>query len=209
MLLLLGVAAWTMAPLATSAIAPVASSTRIQVEVPATASMTPGWTVGESEIELPAISVPGEAQDGTSSGWGVSSNWQNGYDVKVRATTDPALRGSNAVDGSGARSSFQDFRTAGCPCPWTTEGFTRGVFGYSVAVKASQGGTASGVSRWGSNRARLWRGFTRAPYLAYTTAGGTGSYEMTLYLRTMVPEDAAQMEGSYRAGLVVSAHPRL
>lgn len=204
--LLFGVAAWSTAPLAAGGLGPVTSDTRIELEVPISTSVTPGWETGES-VRLPNISVPGEPRDVTSGGWKMSTNWVNGYEVRVRSTTAPALRGLNAVDGEGARSSFQDYRTSNdCPCPWSGSGYDRGIFGYSVSV-ASTGPAALHAGKWGTRTSRKWRGFTRTPYLAYSTPGGAGEYTMSIHLRSMIPEGGVQAEGSYRAGLVVSAHP--
>lgn len=199
------VATWTMAPLASGALGPVTSDTRIELEVPISTSVTPGWTSG-NDVRIGNLSVPGEVHDTTSEGWKMSTNWVNGYEVRIRATTDPALRGLNAVDGKGAKSTFEDFSTADCPCPWSGAGFQRGVFGYSVSVD-STGAAPADAAKWGTDRARKWRGFTRNPYRAYSTGGGSGDYTMSVHLRSMVPDGAVQPEGSYRAGLVVSAHP--
>ncbi len=205
---IVGVIAWTMAPLATGAIAPVSSDTRIQLNVPVATSVTPGWTSGDTNVRIPNLSIPGEPHDVTSAGWKLSSNWAKGYEVRIRATTDPAMRGSNAVDGAGARSSFADYTTGSCPCAWSGKGFDRGIFGYSVKVAASGGGTALDTDKWsGAGGTRKWRGFSRDSYRAYATSGGTGSYSMSIMLRSMIPDGATQVEGSYRAGLVVSAHP--
>jgi hypothetical protein len=136
----------------------------------------------------------------------MSTNWANGYEVRIRATTDPALRGANAVDGTGARSTFEDYKTTNCPCGWSGSGYAKGIFGYSVSVD-SAGPTALDTSKWGSDSARKWRGFTTNSYRAYSTAGGTGEYTMDIHFRSMIPEGGTQLEGSYRAGIVVSAHP--
>jgi hypothetical protein len=205
--LLAAVALWTMAPLATGAsIAPVQSDTRIEVEVPIATSVTPGWTTGDSSVRLPDLSIPGQTRDVSSDGWKMSTNWTNGYEVRIRATTDPALRGANAVDGKGARSSFDDYKTTNCPCGWSGSGFTKGIFGYSVSVD-STGPAALDTAKWGTDTARKWRGFSTDSYRAYSTAGGTGEYTMSIHLRSMIPDGGTQLEGSYRAGIVVSAHP--
>lgn len=196
---------WTMAPLASGALGPVTSDTRIELEVPVSTSVTPGWTTGQ-DVRLPNVSVPGEVQDVTSTGWKLSTNWSNGYEVRIRATTDPALRGLNAVDGKGAKSTFQDYTTTDCPCPWSGRGFERGIFGYSISVE-STGGAPLDVDKWGTDAARKWRGFAKTSYRAFSTDGGVGDYTMNVHLRSMVPDGAVQPEGSYRAGLVVSAHP--
>lgn len=205
---LLAAIAWTAAPLATGAIAPVTSDTRIELTVPVATSVTPGWATGDANVRLPNLTVPGEPRDVTSAGWRMSTNWTKGYEVRIRSTTDPALRGSNSVDGSGARSSFADFTTtSACPCPWTGKGFERGVFGYSVSVASSTGAPVLDADKWGTSKARKWRGLSRSSYRAYSTAGGTGEYAMAIHFRSMIPDGATQLEGSYRAGVVVSAHP--
>ena len=201
------IAVWTMAPLATGAIPSQQSDTRIEVEVPVATSVTPGWTSGDQDVRLPDLSLPGEPRDVTSAGWGMSTNWVNGYEVRIRATTDPAMRGNNSVDGKGARSAFADYTTAGCPCPWDVDAFKQGVFGYSVSVSSSTGADVLDADKWGSSRARKWRGFSRTSYRAYSTAGGTGQYTMSVHLRSMIPDGATQLAGSYRASMVVSAHP--
>lgn len=208
LMIAVGIAAWSMAPLASGAIAPVTSDTRIEVEVPIATAVTPGWQTGEADVRIPNLSMPGEPRDVSSDGWKMSTNWVNGYEVRIRATTDPALRGLNAVDGGGAKSSFEDFKTsADCPCPWTGNGYTRGVFGYSIKVTSNSGTAALDTAKWGTPTARKWRGFAPSSYRAYSTAGGTGQYTMSVLLRSMIPEGATQLEGSYRAGIVVSAHP--
>ena len=206
--LLAAVALWTMAPLATSAVIPsVTSDTRIEVEVPVATSVTPGWTSGDTSVRLPDLSIPGESKDVTSPGWKMSTNWTNGYEVRIRATTDPALRGANAVDNKGARSSFEDYKTtATCPCAWSGSGYTKGIFGYSASV-ASEGPAALDTTKWGTSTARKWRGFTTTGFPVYSTSGGTGEYTMSIHLRSMIPEGGTQLEGSYRARVVVSAHP--
>lgn len=205
--IVVAVVAWTTAPLATGAIAPVQSDLRIELEVPIATSVTPGWTSGDRDVSLPDLSIPGEARDVTSAGWKMSTNWVNGYEVRIRATTDPALRGANSVDGQGARSSFADFTTKDCPCTWSTKGFERGVFGYSASVTSTTGATVLDADKWGSSANRKWRGFTRNSYPVYSTAGGTGQYAMSIHLRSMIPDGETQLEGSYRAGFVLSAHP--
>lgn len=200
------IAVWTMAPFAGGAIAPVQSDTRIEVEVPVATSVTPGWTSGK-DVRLGNVSLPGTPVDATSTGWGMSTNYSGGYEVRIRATTDPALRGNNSVDGAGAPSAFADYTTAGCPCPWTIDTFKQGVFGYSVSVASASGAEAIDADKWGTDRNRKWRGFTRSSYRAYSTAGGTGTYTMSVHLRSMVPDDATQLAGSYRASMIVSAHP--
>src|SRR5690606_15388120 len=124
--------AWTMSPLATGAIAPVQDDLRIDLNVPITTSVTPGWTTGATNVRLPNLSIPGGPRRVSSTGWRMSTNWVNGYQVRIRATSDPALRGANSVDGQGTRSSFADYSTKDCPCEWRTSSFNRGVFGYSA-----------------------------------------------------------------------------
>lgn len=208
MVVLAAVVSWTMAPLATGAITPETATTRVDVEVPVTTTVTPGWQIGDDTVTLPKLTIPGETNDITSAGWRTSTNWVEGYEIRIRATTDPALRGSNAVDGSGARSFFADYKASGCPCPWSLTGYTHGVFGYSASVTAVSGSAAE-ASKWGTAKARKWRGFTEDPYLVYSTPGGSGLYAMTVLMRSEIPDGAVQAEGSYRAGLIVSAHPRL
>lgn len=209
-LLLAGVLMWSAAPFAVGAIAPVPSDARIELDVPVATSVTPGWRMGDAAVRLPNLSIPGQAHDQASDGWQMSTNWANGYEVRIRATTDPAMRGRNAVDNDGARDNFKDFSTAaGCPCPWTSAGVDKGIFGYSVSVDSSSGSPVLDADKWGTNRARRWRGFSQGSYRAYSTPGGPGRYEMTIHLRSMIPEGAFQSEGSYRASIVVSAHPLL
>jgi hypothetical protein len=203
--LLVAVATWTMAPLAAGALGPITSDTRIEVEVPVSTSVTPGWTTG-SDVRLPPASVTGIARDASSTGWKMATNWANGYEVRIRATSEPALRGQNAVDGAGARASFADYKTLNCPCAWSGSGYDKGIFGYSVSV-ASTGAAPLDTAKWGTSAARKWRGFDTASYPAYSTAGGTGEYTMSIHLRSMIPDGGVQLEGSYRAGIVVSAHP--
>lgn len=198
---------WTVAPLATGAIAPAQDDMRIELDVPITTSVTPGWTTGESSVELPNISMPGEPRDTSSSGWKMSTNWVKGYQVRIRATSDPALRGMNSIDGRGTRSSFADFKVGNCPCTWDVDAFQRGVFGYSATVSSSTGSVVSGATQWGTGANRRWRGFTREGFPLYSTAGGSGQFSMTIHLRSMIPDGAVQPEGSYRASFIVSAHP--
>ncbi|MCB0878359.1 MAG: hypothetical protein KDC46_05190 [Thermoleophilia bacterium] len=206
-IVLAAIVTWLMVPLATGAIPDVTNDTRIQVTVPIATAVTPGWTTGDPNVRLPNLSFPGEPRDVTSAGWKMSTNWSNGYEVRIRSTTDPALRGSNSVDGDGARSSFMDFTTGDCPCPWTGKGFQRGVFGYSVSVSATNGATVLDTGKWGTDTNRRWRGFSRESFRAYSTEGGTAEYTMSIHLRSMIPDGTTQLEGSYRAGIVVSAHP--
>jgi hypothetical protein len=204
---IVAVVGWTTAPLATGAIAPVQGDLRIELDVPIATSVTPGWTAGDRDVRLPNLSMPGEPRDVTSAGWKMATNWANGYEVRIRATTDPALRGSNSVDGKAARSSFADYSTKDCPCPWSVGSFDRGVFGYSATVMSTTGAPVLGASKWGTSTSRRWRGFTRNAYPVYSTAGGSGQYVMSVHLRSMIPDGQTQLEGSYRAGFVLSAHP--
>jgi hypothetical protein len=206
--LLVGVAAWTMAPFAIGALAPASSSARIELEVPVSTSVTPGWQTGDAQVRLPNATLPGETRDVTSAGWRMSTNWSNGYEVRVRSTTDPALRGVNSVDGLGAKASYKDYKTTNCPCGWSGSGYDQGIFGYSISV-ASAGPEALDTAKWGTSTSRKWRGFSKDSYRAYSTPGGTGDYTMSVHLRSMIPEGAAVVQGSYRAGFVVSAHPLL
>ncbi|MCW2961665.1 MAG: hypothetical protein JWM25_1159 [Thermoleophilia bacterium] len=207
---LCAVMAWVAAPLATGAAAPVSSDTRVEVEVPNATSVTPGWQAGQTAVRLPNLSIPGDSQDVTSDGWRLAANWANGYEIRIASTTSPALRGANAVDGEGAPDTFADYSTgAACPCAWSSQGAKKGMFGYSVSVESSSGPVADDTAKWGDARSRKWRGFTKSSYRAFSTQGGTGEYTMALHLRTMIPDGAVQREGSYRAGLVISAHPLL
>jgi hypothetical protein len=185
----------------------VTSDTRIELTVPTSTSVVPGWQSGDTAVRLPDLSFPGEPRDATSSGWRMTTNWVNGYEVRMRSTTSPALRGRNAIDGEGNRSSFADFRTTGCPCPWDVSSFDRGVFGYAVSVRTRSGAAATGVAAWGTSSQRRWRGFSRSGHRAYATPGGAGLYDMSLHLRAMIPDGAVQEAGSYRAGIVISVHP--
>ncbi|MCW2926770.1 MAG: hypothetical protein JWM86_738 [Thermoleophilia bacterium] len=205
-LVLAAIAIWIMSPMATGATGPLTSDTRIEVEVPVSTSVTPGWQAGDTNVRLPNAWLPGQSRDITSDGWRMTTNWANGYEVKIRSTTDPALRGSNSVDGKGAKSSFLDYRASGCPCPWNDAGYEKGIFGYSVSVESNATAPLE-ADKWGTSRAREWRGFTRTPYPVYSTAGGAGQYTMALHLRAMIPSGGTQVEGSYRANFVLSAHP--
>jgi hypothetical protein len=188
----------------------VSSGARVNLDVPVTLSMTPGWKTGDTSVRLEDLTTPGVTVDASSAGWRLTTNYPNGYEVRIRSTSDPALRGTNAVDGNAAPDSFADFSTAAaCPCPWKNDTAKKGVFGYSVAVSNTDGAPASDSSRWGTSAARKWRGFSKESYRAYSTVGGAGTYNMTLLLRSEVPSDAVQVEGSYRASVVVSTHPLL
>lgn len=200
---------WSCAPFATAAFVPVTSSQRIEVTVPVSTSVTPGWRSGDTSVRLPDLGAPGQTRDATSAGWRLSTNWANGYEVRVRSTTAPALRGQNAVDGEGASESFQDYTQANCPCPWTTGSFDRGVFGYSVSVASTSGAQPVGAAKWGSSSNRSYRGFSRSSYQAFATPGGAGEYTMSVHFRTEIPQGTVQREGSYRGTMVVSVHPLL
>lgn len=206
---LLTLVAWTCAPLATGALAPVSSSQRIELTVPVSAMVTPGWSQGDTSVRLADLSSPGQVRDTTSAGWKMSSNWSTGYEVRVRSTTSPALRGQNAVDGAGASDSFLDFTKESCPCPWNADGFKRGVFGYSVSVATTSGAAPIGAEQWGTSSAREYRGFSRTSYRAYSTAGSPSEHAITMHLRSEIPQGAVQREGSYRGTMVLSVHPLL
>lgn len=210
-LVLTAAVGWCCLPLATGAgPAPVNSGARVDLEVPVTTSVTPGWQSGDTSVRIPDLVVPGKPNDASSSGWRITTNWPNGYEVRIRSTSDPALRGSNSIDGTAARDSFSDFSTAAaCPCPWSTGAAKKGVFGYSVSVSTSNGASAKDEERWGTNQGRKWRGFARGSYRAFSTPGGAGTYLMTLHMRSEIPDGTAQVEGSYRASVVVSTHPLL
>jgi hypothetical protein len=205
------VAVWSAAPLATGAIAPVTTDTRINVDVPLATSVTPGFERGTANVDVPNLSIPGEPRDATSAGWRMTTNWVNGYEVRLRATTDPALRGQNVVDQVGAASSFADYSTAsGCPCSWSGADYTRGVFGYSVSVTPNAGSAPLlDTAKWGTSTSRKWRGFSKSSYRAYSTAAGAGTYNMTIHFRTMIPNGTTQLAGAYRSSVIASAHPLL
>lgn len=210
LLLLAGVAVWTCAPLASGSIAPVGSSMPIDLQVPVTQSVTPGWKSGDTSVRMPDITTPGDARDATSSGWKLSTNHSSGYEVRVRSTSDPALKGRNAVDGKGSPDFFADFKTQSCPCPWDVTGSPRGVFGISASVSASAGAAAPlDASRWGTPSSHKWRGLGKESYRVFSTSGGSGEYNMSLLFRTEIPDGAVQREGSYRASMVISMHPLL
>lgn len=200
-LVLLG--AWAAAPLAQGV--SESSDTVINLNIPNSTSIVPGFTAGDSLVSLPVQTAPGEAKDATSSGWALSTNWANGYQVTLRASSDPALHGRNAGDTAAPRAYFEDFKTSGCPCPWSATG-DRGVFGYSVDVGTTTGTTAD-ASKWGSGTSRKWRGFETSPYELFQTPGGPGQYTMSLQLRTQIPDSATQPAGAYRANLVLSVVP--
>ena len=210
MALLALLAVWSASPIATGAPS-VSSDLRIDLSVPVSTSVTPGWTSGDDTVRLANLRVPGDSANVSSGGWRMTTNWEHGYEVRLRSTTDPAMRGRNAVDGNAASDSFADFSTApDCPCPWTTSGYTRGVFGYSVSVDTATGSPAPlETSRWLRDGSRLWRGLGPTSFRAYSTAGGAGDYTMTMHFRSAIPRAGSQREGSYRANVIASAHPLL
>jgi hypothetical protein len=209
LLLLVAVATWIGAPMANGALTPASSGLSLSLNVPVSMSVTPGLTAGDTSVQLPALTLPGDPQDATSAGWRLSTNWQNGYEVRIRSTSSPALRGQNAVDGAGAPDAFNDFSMAdGCPCPWSTAGGAKGVFGFSASVTGN-GATVNGSSQWGTSAARKWRGLSRTSYRVFSTTGGTNQYGMSLMFRSEIPQTGTQTAGSYRAGFVVSASPLL
>jgi len=210
MLVLAGVGIWIAAPMASGA-STANDQQRIEVDVPVATSVTPGWTTGDASVRMPNLSIPGQPRDVTSPGWKMSTNWTNGYEVRVRSTTAPALRGRNATDGAGAQDAFADYSTdAACPCAWTApRGANKGLFGYSVSVATTSGLPVQDATQWGSQAARKWRGLDTDSYRAYSTRGGAGQYTMALHFRSMIPDGAIQREGSYRASVVLSAHPLL
>ena len=205
--LLLGLVAWIAAPAATGATTQT-SDLQIDLEVPNMVAVTPGWTSGDRTVQLGTIAIPGTQRTASSGGWQMATNWANGYEVSLRSTTAPALRGANAVDGRGAKDSFVDFSTAAaCPCGWTTGSATRGVFGFSAQVNSVAGPPAGDTAKWGTASSLRWRGMGRTSYRIYTTPGGTGTYDLTLYFRTELPENGVQAEGSYRATGVLAVAP--
>lgn len=204
--LLVGAAAWMGAPLATGASTSATGNLALSLDVPVATSVTPGWTPGDTSVRLPNVALPGDREDATSNGWRLSSNWANGYEVRIRSTTDPALRGQNAVDGAGVSDAFSDFSTAdACPCPWSTGNATKGVFGYTAVVS----GAVKDASKWGSPSQRKWRGLNKASYQLFSTSGGTNQYAMGLVFRSEIPPNGVQPAGSYRASFVLSVSPLL
>ncbi|MCW2972900.1 MAG: hypothetical protein JWN72_1173 [Thermoleophilia bacterium] len=210
LVLLAALAAWIGAPMATgTAIAPASGNLNLRLDVPVATSVTPGLTAGDTSVRLPKLALPGDPQDATSTGWKLSTNWANGYEVRIRSTSNPALRGVNAVDGSGAPDAFADFSTdADCPCPWSTTGSTKGVFGYSASVTGN-GATVAGATKWGTSAARKWRGLNKSSYQLFSTTGGTNQYGLSLVFRSEIPQTAPQAAGSYRASFVISVSPLL
>ncbi len=182
-------------------------STNVDVTVLEHVAYTPSFTAGSRAVRLSELSQPGDMATARSGGWKLSSNWSYGYSLTGRATTAPALRGRNATDGNGADGAFADFRRRGCPCLWSTKGFDKGIFGYSVEASRREG-TLLDTEKWGGGDSRRWRGFTRTDY-QLMKAGGTGQFSMNLLLRTQIPEQGVQEQGSYRANLVVGVTPVL
>lgn len=205
---LCAVGGWIAAPMAAGAGETTSANALIDLKVPVTTAVLPGWQPGNTSVTMPSLSIPGEAKDAQSAGWVMSTNWENGYEVRIRSTTSPAMRGANAVDGRGASDSMQDFSTStACPCPWSGSGYSKAVFGYSASVVASSGPPAQDTSQWGNTTNRRWRGLDDASYRLYSTPGGEGQYRMTLYFRSMIPDGATQSTGSYRTTAIVSVHP--
>jgi hypothetical protein len=198
-------AAWASMPSAFAV--STSSDARLLLGADTVVAVAPAVTKGTRAVQLADLTIPGEQRDADSEGWRVTTNFPTGYDIKLRATSDPALRGINAVDGAGADDDFQDFSTAGCPCPWTTDGFSKGVFGYSASVNTSSGNAALDTSKWGASGAKKWRGFDDTAYSIFRTPGGAGSYQMTLHLRTALPPESNQAAGSYRTTLVLMVEP--
>ena len=100
------VGTWAFLPLAIGAgPAPVSSGARVNLDVPVTLSMTPGWKTGDTSVRMDDLTTPGVVNDATSTGWRLTTNYPRGYEVRVRSTTEPALRGSNSIDGNAARDT--------------------------------------------------------------------------------------------------------
>lgn len=198
--------AWICVPFAQGAQSKT-TDTQLLLGVDTVVAVAPNVSKGESRVQLSDLSIPGQQRDASSAGWRVVTNYPTGYRVKIRSTTSPAMQGSNAADGNGADDAFADFTRSGCPCPWTTSGFDKGVFGYSASVTTSSGSAALDTGKWGTSSSRKWRGFDDTAYSLFETPGGAGAYQMTLYLRTALPESSAQTAGSYRAVLVLSVEP--
>lgn len=205
--LFVGIVLWHVAPEAQGTDA--SSSARVDLGVDTVLAVAPTLTKGDRTVRLSDITLPGQQRNASSDGWQIATNYPSGYEVKIRSTTDPALSGRNAVDGDGARESFQDFRTSGCPCTWSTSGFSRGVFGYSADVSTASGSAALDTSKWGSSGSRKWRGFDDSAYSIFETPGGDGTYALSLHFRTALPDGTTQPAGSYRANVVLSVAPNL
>ncbi len=198
--------AWATLPRA-YAVQSASTDTTLLLGVDTVVAVAPTVSKGDVDVQLSDLTIPGQERNAESAGWRLATNYPTGYQVKVRSTTNPAMRGANATDGAGADDEFLDFTTSGCPCIWTTSGFSKGVFGYSAKVTTSSGGAALDTSKWGTASSRKWRGFDDTAYSLFTTPGGAGAYQLVLYLRTALPEDSAQTAGSYRANLVLSVEP--
>ncbi|MBC7645463.1 MAG: hypothetical protein H7123_10060, partial [Thermoleophilia bacterium] len=174
---------WFAAPLATGATS--GASTNVGFEIKSSLAVAPSLSPGDKLVRLGDLTAPGQQRDAVSNNWTMTTNWSGGYEVLVRSTTAPALRGRNATDGDGASDAFQDFLTgSACPCPWDIGGFSKGVFGYSATVTTQSGPAAVGSSKWGTSGVRKWRGFNNTDYLLYETNGGVGAYGLDLNFRT-------------------------
>lgn len=174
----------------------------IELSVDPGVAVVPAFTTpGSTALELDDITVPGQIEDATSTGWSLTNNsWFPGYAVTMRSVSDPALRGKNAVDGNGVSDSFNDFSTgAGCPCSWDVSTSTKGVFGFSVTGSSNFVNSSS----WGTAGALKYRGFTTNDF-TIASQTGLGAYSWTLYVRSELPEKALQQAGSYRAKLIMS-----
>lgn len=195
---------WMCVPVAAGSV--TSRDTLVEVDVLPAIAVAPGYRTGKTSVALPVQALPGEDKTASSDGWSVSSTWYGGYGVTIRSATSPALKGANAVDGSGASGdSFADFTTTNCPCPWTASGFDRGVFGYSASVGTTSG-VAGEASKWGSSSAKQWRGLTRTEY-GIVDSGGIGEFDLELHFRTQIPSTATQSAGSYRANVIVGIRP--
>ena len=179
--------------------APATHDTEIRLNVLPAIAWAPGLTKGRLSVDLPELRNAGQVANVTSDGWHISSTWPDGYDILVSATSDPAMKGRNATDGSGVPSSFRDYTIGGCPCPWNIGSFSQGVFGYS----ASGSNGLINTTTWGSSSSRKWRGLTKGKYKIGST-GGVGEFDMDLHFRTAIPEDGTQEAGSYRASVILS-----
>lgn len=204
--LLVLLTAWVFIPRA-QAVQSASTDATLLLGVDTVVAVAPTVSKGDVDVQLSDLTIPGQQRDAESAGWRLATNYPTGYQVKIRSTTNPAMRGANATDGAGADDEFADFSRSGCPCVWTTSGFSKGVFGYSAQVTTSSGGAALDTSKWGSASSRKWRGFDDTAYSLFTTPGGAGAYQLILYLRTALPEESAQTAGSYRANLVISVEP--
>lgn len=206
-LVVMGVIAWAALPLADGVSA--SKDTRVQVTVDNAITIAPPpptsplpTTGNGASVRLPDLIAAGQTADVTSNGWTLGSNWDAGYEVFIRATSNPALRGQAAVDGDGSRDSFQNFTAGACPCRWTTTGFTKGVFGYSASVGASAG-SPTDTAQWGTSSNRKYRGLTTQDYRLYAS-GGRGTFDLSLLFRSQIPPGLTQAAGSYRATATLS-----